>query len=404
MTLTDEDFKALLSAPESDRLERKRDLSGSASRAVREAICAFGNDMAGHGSAGHLIIGIEDTGKPSGLEVTDTLLRQLADIRYDGQIVPPPVMFVEQRNIDGSSYALVTVLPADSPPVRYQGKICVRVGPRRGYADAQEERILNERRRFRDKPFDVQPVFGTSLSDISTARFLEDYLPKAVHPDVLAENERTLEQKLASTKMVRLADDPVPTVLGMLVLGRTPREHLPGDYIQFLRIDGEQLHDPVVDELLIEGSVGDLVRRAEEKVEANNRVQVRFADVVTEQRKYLYPLAAVQQFLRNAVLHRNYEGTNAPVRVYFFNDRLEITSPGGPYGQVNASNFGNAGITDYRNPNLAEAMRAMGLIQRFGAGIALAQKYLRENGNPEATFEVTEQWVKVVLSSSETPG
>ncbi|MBI1191677.1 MAG: transcriptional regulator [Bacteroidetes bacterium] len=400
MTLSAEEFKTLLSAPESDLLERKRDMSGSASRAIREAICSFSNDMAGHGTAGHILIGLDDSGKPSGLIVTDALLRQLADIRYDGQIVPPPAMFVEQYEEDGYAYALVTVLPADSPPVRYQGRICVRIGPRRGYADAQEERILNERRRFRDKPFDVQPALGSTLADLSTLRFLEEYLPKAVHPDVLAQNERTLEQKLASTKMVRLAEDPVPTVLGMLVLGRTPREHLPGDYIQFLRIDGEQLHDPVVDELFIEGSIVDLVRRAEEKVEANNRVQVRFADVVTEQRKSLYPLAAVQQFLRNAVLHRNYEGTNAPVRVYFFNNRLEITSPGGPYGQVNASNFGSPGITDYRNPNLAEAMRALGLIQRFGAGIALAQKYLRENGNPEATFEVTDQWVKVVLKIS----
>jgi len=204
---------------------------------------------------------------------------------------------------------------------------------------------------------------------------------------------------LAFTKMVRLAEDPVPTVLGMLVLGREPRAYLPGAYLQFLRIDGEHLHDPIVGELLIEGPVSDLVRRAEEKVEAYNRVSVRFADVVKEERQPLYPMAALQQFLRNAVLHRSYEGTNAPIRVYFFNNRIEITSPGGPYGQVTVSNFGQAGVTDYRNPNLAEAMRALGLIQRFGAGITLAQKALRDNGNPEAASEVSEQWVRVVMYS-----
>ena len=174
---------------------------------------------------------------------------------------------------------------------------------------------------------------------------------------------------------------------------------MPGAYLQFLRIDGEHLHDPIVGELLIDGPVSDLVRRAEEKVEAYNRVSVRFADVVKEERQPLYPMAALQQFLRNAVLHRSYEGTNAPIRVYFFNNRIEITSPGGPYGQVTVSNFGQAGVTDYRNPNLAEAMRALGLIQRFGAGITLAQKALRDNGNPEAAFEVSEQWVRVVRYS-----
>lgn len=193
MPLSEEEFVELLSSPESERIERKRDLSGSASRTIREAICAFSNDLAWHGNASYLIVGLDDAGVPSGMPVSADLLKQLADIRYEGQIVPPPVMFVEQYSIDGFAYALVTVLPADSPPVRYQSRICVRIGPRRGYADAQEERILNERRRFRDRPFDVQPVFGSSLADVSTLRFLEKYLPKAVHPDVLAENERTLE-------------------------------------------------------------------------------------------------------------------------------------------------------------------------------------------------------------------
>jgi ATP-dependent DNA helicase RecG len=397
MNLSDEAFKALLQAPESDRLERKRDFSGSSPRSVREAVCAFSNDLAGTNQPGYLIIGQQDDGQPSGLAVSDALMRQLSDIRYDGQITPPPVMRVEQREVDGHDFVLITVLPADSPPVRYQGRICVRIGPRRGYADAQEERLLNERRRFRDKPFDVQPVVGAKLSDLSTVRFLEGYLPRAVHPEVLEQNDRSLEQKLASTKMIRLAEEPVPTVLGMLILGLNPREYIPGSYVQFLRIDGMELHDPVVDDLLIDGQVADQIRRAEEKVEAYNWVRVRFADLATEERKSLYPMTAVQQFLRNALLHRNYEGTNAPVRVYFFNDRLEIISPGGPYGQVNSSNFGQPGLTDYRNPNLAESMRILGLIQRFGAGITLAQKSLRDNGNPPAHFEVSEQYVRVVL-------
>ncbi len=402
MQLSDPAFQDLLRAPESDRLERKRDFSGSAPRSVRETICAFSNDLAGTGQPGYIIIGQQDDGQPSGLEVSDTLLRQLSDLRYDGQITPPPVMRVEQRQLDGHDYALITVLPSDSPPVRYQGRICVRIGPRRGYADAQEERLLNERRRFRDKPYDVQPVAGAQLSDLSTVRFLEGYLPRAVHPEVLEQNERSLEQKLASTKMIRLPEEPVPTVLGMLVLGLHPREHIPSSYVQFLRIDGEALHDPVIDDLLIEGTIADLVRRAEEKVEVYNRVRVRFADLATEERKSLYPMTAVQQFLRNALLHRNYEGTNAPVRVYFFNNRLEIISPGGPYGQVTISNFGQPGLTDYRNPNLAESMRVLGLIQRFGAGITLAQKALRDNGNPPARFEVSAQWVQVVLPIAET--
>ena len=66
-------------------------------------------------------------------------------------------------------------------------------------------------------------------------------------------------------------------------------------------------------------------------------------------------------------MHRTYESTNAPVRVSWFSDRIEILSPGGPFGAVTADTFGQHGITDYRNPNLA--MRTLGFVQRFGVGI-----------------------------------
>ena len=100
------------------------------------------------------------------------------------------------------------------------------------------------------------------------------------------------------------------------------------------------------------------------------------------------PKGALQQFVRNAVMHRTYESTNAPVRVTWYEDRIEITSPGGPYGVVRADNFGQAGVADYRNPNLAEAMRVLGFVQRFGVGIATARRLLAENGNPAPEFDV----------------
>jgi ATP-dependent DNA helicase RecG len=81
-----------------------------------------------------------------------------------------------------------------------------------------------------------------------------------------------------------------------------------------------------------------------------------------------------------------YWATNTPVRIYWFNDRIEIHNPGGPFGAVTKENFGQPGITDYRNPNLADAMKVLGFVQRFGVGIATAQAELLKNGNPPAEF------------------
>lgn len=374
---SDAQLEAMMSDLESDCVERKQSFQGDAPKKVREAVCAFANDLAGHGVPGVVFVGVHDNGTiMPGFVVSDDLLLNLASIKTDGNIVPPPSLFVEKRLLQGSEVAVVTVLPCDTPPVRYQGRVHVRWGPRRGLATAQDERILNERRRHHDRPFDVQPVRDADLTDLDRLRFEQEYLPALVARDVLDANGRSYEQKLAATKMVLGEEDTTPTTLGLLVIGKSPSDWLPGAYTQFLRLAGDDLTAPVVDDEPIHGSVADQIRRLEEKLAAHNLRGVRFRDVTTEDRRETYPMDALRQLVRNAYMHRSYEATNTPIRVYWFDDRIEIHNPGGPFGSVTPENFGQPGITDYRNPNLAEALRALGYVQRFGAGIAIARKAL----------------------------
>ena len=392
-----EQLECMLSDIESDLVERKESFKGDAPNTVREAVCAFANDLPNHDCPGVVFIGVRDNGQAANLTVSDDLLRQLSDIKTDGNIVPPPALTVAKHKLHGAEVAVITVWPADSPPVKYKGRISIRVGPRRAIASVQDERLLNEKRRHRDRPYDIQPVATSHIQDLDLRRFEVEYLPTAVPPDILEANDRSVEQRLAATKMIAAADDQVPTVLGLLVIGKMTRSYLAGAYIQFLRIDGDALSDPVIDEKLIDGTVRDVIEGVDDKLIAHNRTAVDFTSAALEQRKSLYPLVALQQLTRNAVLHRSYEGTNAPSRVYWFNDRIEILSPGGPYGEVTPDNFGTPGLTDYRNSNLAEAMKILGYVQKFGGGIVTARAALTDNGNPPPEFEATTTHVRVTL-------
>jgi ATP-dependent DNA helicase RecG len=397
MTLDDAELESLLNDLESDRAERKESFKGDAPDKVRQAICAFANDLPNYQRPGIVFIGAKDDGSPSGLAVTDELLLQLADIRTDGNTLPLPTMTVEKRILKGAEMAVITVIPSDSPPVRYKGRIWIRTGPRRGIASAQDERILNEKRRHRDLPFDLQTVSFATLVDLSRTLFEGEYLQGAVAPDVLAANERSYEERLAASRMVESADHPLPTVLGCIVLSPRARDLISCDYIQFLRIDGTTLADPIKDEEVIDGPLAQILRRLDDKLEAHIQTAVDIASGSVERRTPDYPLAALQQLARNALMHRTYEATNAPVRITWFNDRIEITNPGGPYGIVNRQNFGRPGYTDYRNPNIAEAMKVLGFVQRFGVGIQTAQKALVDNGNPPAEFDPQDTLVLVVI-------
>lgn len=395
--LSDQELEALLNDLESDRAERKEAWAGSAPDKVRQAICAFANDLPNYQQPGIVFIGAKNDGSPSDIEVTDQLLLTLSDIKSDGKIVPPPTLTVEKRLLKGKSVAVISVWPADSPPVRFDGRIWIRTGPRRDMASAQDERVLNEKRRFRDLHFEAHPVAAASLDDISRLTFEQEYLPNAVAPDVLEANARSYEQRLSSCGMVASSEEPIPTVLGLLVCGISTRTWLPGSYVQFLRIRGTTLADPVVDEAEIDGTISMIMRRLDEKLAAHLTTSVDFTSQDKEVRTSHYPLPALQQLVRNAVMHRNYEGTNAPVRVYWFDDRIEINNPGGPYGSVTAENFGRPGLADYRNPQLAAAFKVLGYAQRFGAGITLARQSLGKNGNPPPEFQTEPNFVIVTV-------
>ena len=395
--LSDKQLEELLNTTESEISERKEQFNNTAD-ACRQAVCAFANDLNDTRKPGILFIGAKDNSEPAGLRIDDQLLRSLADMKTDGKIVPLPVLSVERRKLKGAEMAVVTVMPSDMPPVRYEGRIWIRVGSRRALANAQEERILNEKRRHRSSlPFDLQPIPGSTIDDLSRIIFENEYLPASFAEDVLKTNDRSYEERLASCKMIAASDNPTPTLLGLLTIGKVPQDFLPGFYIQFLRIDGSKLTDDILDEEAIGGAVADMIRRTEEKLQAHT---TRSFDVTSDTRHRItrpYPMVAIRQVLYNAVLHRTYENTNAPLHVYYFNDRIEISSPGGPYGNVTPENFGTAGIVDYRNPNLAVVLKDLGFIQKFGRCIAIAKTEMQNNGNPEPDFTVNSSRVLCTL-------
>ena len=392
---TDDELEFMLNDIESNKIERKRGFKNE-SEDARIDVCAFSNNMPEHDEPGILFIGAEDNGEPSKEIITDEILRNISDMKTDGHILPLPFFTVEKRSLKGYEMAVVTVYPSDMPPVRYKGQIWIRTGPRRAIANGQEERRLNEKRRSRDLPFDLHPISSSTIDDLSRVIFENEYLPFAFAKEVLDANNRTYTERLSSCKMIVSPDDTTPTILGLLTLGKSPQDYIPGAYVQFLRIDGTELYNPVIDEEEIKGTLPDIIRRTEEKLKAHNHTAVNIS-MGPQITTYNYPHNAFQQLLYNSILHRSYEGTNTPVRVYWFNDRVEIISPGGHFGIVTTQNFGKPGITDYRNPNIADMFKTLGFVQRYGIGIQTAKNAMEKNGNPPIEFTVDENTVMCIL-------
>lgn len=390
--LPKEDLERLMVDMESDRVERKESLANR--DRIGQAICAFANDLPDHRQPGYIFVGVDDRGRSAGLQIDDELLRNLAGFRSEGNILPPPTLVVQRHELHGTNIAVVEVQPSDWPPVRFYGQVWIRVGPRRAIATAEEERRLVERRTARARTFDQRPCLDASIADLVMEGFRGGYLPNAVDRQILEQNERTTEEQLASLRFFDLTTAH-PTHAGVLLFGRSPLDFMPGAYVQFVRFEGPTLADSIQDEKTITGNLLTQFQQLDNLLPLQIRTRRRPSLGLQHEEIPDYPLVAIREVVMNAIMHRNYEGTNAPVRINWFPDRVEVQNPGGLYGQVNAQNFRQA--TDYRNPVVAEAMKVIGLVERFGVGIARIDSTLRKNGNPEAEFTFEPAHVLVTI-------
>ena len=379
--LTSDELQALIRGHESDRVELTA--SESNTNTFGEAICAFANDFPAHGLPGYLIVGVHDDGRPSGLTFTDRLQRNLSSLASDVNFEPRPTMSVQEYTLQGGDVAVVEVTPSDLPPVRYKGTVWVRIGPSHHRASQQEERILTEKRTADHRTFDARPCRGCNMKDLAVEIFRFTYLPAAVDPDVIRENDRTLAEQMASLRLYDLAEN-CPTQAGVLAFAKDPLRWVPGAWIQFVRWGGTTMVDDPVNERRFSGDLVSTLREVDAFIPLPTQARPVAQSALRERTLNDYPVVAIRELLLNAIMHRSYE-SNAPVRFYWYDDRIEIQNPGGLYGAASPSNFPRQ--TDYRNPIVSEVLASLGYVNRFGRGVLRAQAALKSNGNPEASFD-----------------
>ena len=391
--LSDSELIALMQGGESDRVEFTESVKDPDK--IRDAVCAFANDMPGHKKPGIMFIGVKDDGSCAGLHIDDDLLKKLSNLRSDGKIQPIPVMQVDKRQLGGCEVAVIQVEPSENPPIKVRGRCWIRVGPSRAQASAEDENQLTNKRLGKALPYDMSGVEDASVeADLDMARFGDEYLPSAVSPEVIKENRRDVIEQMRALRLMTLGG--LPTVTAILMLGQSPQFWFPGAEVQFVRFDGSEVTDPIKSEAVITGTLPDQLRELDRILQANISTAL---DTSGERHIELpdYPYEALRELVRNAVIHRNYDRSYAPVQVHWFADKIVISSPGGLWGDVTPENFETGTVPSRRNPTIAEAMKGMGFMQKFGIGIQTAKKALRDNGNPPAEFHPEDNFFIVTV-------
>lgn len=362
--VTKDEVLELLRSTETYRIERT--ISTGDMDKFQEAICAFSNDLPNSREKGYLILGAHDNGVLSGLRVDDALMKKIAGIRSDGNILPLPMMSVERFEFVEGDLLVVEVSPALIPPVRYRGRTFIRIGPRRDIATEAEERVLLEKRTSYMATFDAMPCFGASLKDIDAHFIKNEYLPQIIDSDVLKADKRSLQEQLAAIHLYDITND-CPTNAAIILFGKNASFFLHGCYVQYVHFAGEDTGSEILNERQIRGSLCSILPKLESFVkDAIVTARPMPVSMLREQIVFNYPELALRELLMNACMHRDYQ-SNMPIRIYQFSNRIEILNAGGLYGEARPENFPT--VNDYRNPIIAEAMRGMKYVNMFNRGI-----------------------------------
>ena len=377
------EIQELLHSTETYRMERT--ISTGDMDKFQEAICAFSNDLPNSKKNGYLILGAHDDGTLSGLKVDDALMKKVAAIRSDGNILPLPIMSVERFEFPDGDLLVAEVSPSLLPPVRYRGRSFVRIGPRRDIATEAEERILLERRTSYMATFDAMPCLGATINNIDVNFIKQDYLPQVIDTEVLASDKRDIKEQLASIHLYDLTHD-CPTNAAIILFGNNPQYYLHGCYVQYVHFAGKDNGSEIINERQVKGSLSKMLPILEnfvrDAVVTNRPVPI---SMLREKAVFNYPELALRELLMNACMHRDYQ-SNMPIRLYQYEDRIEILNAGGLYGEARPENFPT--VNDYRNPIVAEAMRGLKYVNMFNRGIQRVKTMLQDNGNPEPKFTV----------------
>jgi len=231
-------YQMIHSPEESWRLEKTIGLKDTTK--FGEAICSFANDLPDEGMPGYLLIGVDKHNKIAGMQLDESIEQNLLDFSKDGRIIPAPVIMTKLFHLVEGDVCVAKVLPSTHTPLRFNGKICVRKGPRKDYANEQEEKILIEKRNRFGHTFDIQPCLNATLEDVDTKSFSLLYLPLAIDSETLEVNHRPMELQMSSLQFYS-SRHHVPTHAGIIMLAYKPTHFIPGAAIQYVKFDGQEI-------------------------------------------------------------------------------------------------------------------------------------------------------------------
>ena len=346
---------------ESKELELKSTITNT----FLKTVSAFSNY-----NSGKIIFGVDDNGKIIGLENIEELCLDLEN-KINDNISPKP----DFRFIKDTKKNIITLIVEEglNKPYLYKGKAYKR----------------ND-----TSTVEVDKVELNRLTLLGLNQYYEEL--KARKQDLeFKVLKKELEEKLSLKnfskdvlKTLNLYDDKN---------AYNNAAELFADKNSFSGIDiakfGKSINEILDRNLFVNISI---ISQFQKTLEVFNRYY-KYEQILGSERieKELIPEKAFRETIANALIHRTWD-VNSNIRVSMYEDKIEISSPGGLPSGISEKEYLNGQISQLRNPILANIFFRLKYIEMFGTGIRRINESYKDYAIKPA-FEIFENSIKITL-------
>ncbi|MFH0772402.1 MAG: RNA-binding domain-containing protein [Candidatus Omnitrophota bacterium] len=353
---------------------------------IIETISGFAN-----AKGGKVMIGVDNAGRIIGIEIGKGTMENLTN-RITQNTDPKIHPRINVKEVEGKNVIIIEVKESLDKLVLAFGRPYKRVGKSTVKMSKDEyERLILEKHKERLQ-FDKAICEESDLGDIDQKKVKAYLKLREKNRNISSKIKIPLNQLLIN---IKAATDKKPTNAGILFFGKNPLKFISHAQMRLVRIKGVKIYNNILDRMDCSGTLREMVDHAEDFIRKNIRLLgFRTEKSFRREDKFDYPIRALREAIINGLIHRDYLNL-ADVRVFIFDDRIEVVSPG-PFPE---------GVTPKKpkhkpvNKILSDLMYDIGYIEKYGSGIYLENELCLKNGNPKPVYEIDLIQTKVIFKS-----
>ncbi len=363
-------LKELILKGESSFLESKERLPNNAT--IAKVFVGFANT-----EGGHFVLGINDHGYFVGVKNIDESLKRLDDVAFS-RCEPPVKIHAEVLDDKGKEIIIVTIPKGNQRPYRRSDGIpYLRSSNRFRVASWEELRRLYQAGQYIYLDETKSPASLNALDCSAFKSFFQSYIQ-------LSWDEEFIFQYLKNLKLV---ENENLTLAGVLFFSKKPSDFFHQAKVVAALIPGNDISIPPADKKDFDGTIPEQLEDSSRFLRLYLREEHVIEGFKNERREEI-PLTVLREGLVNALAHRDYT-VSGPVRLFIFQDRVEIRSPGKLPNTVTIENM-KTSVHILRNPVIYNLLNRMGLVTDVGSGVPRMIKTIREVMDKEIGLEVNE--------------